>query len=141
MTNIIYNKGKTKILNAGIDLLSDTIKCALVTSSYTPDKDAHVFFDDITNEVSGTGYTAGGKALANKAINQDDTNNRAEFDADDVIWTVSTLTARAAVLYKDTGTDSTSPLIAYIDFDTDYTTSGTDFTIEWDAEGIFYLGE
>ncbi len=141
MANLIFNKGKTEILNGGIDLLSDTLKCALVTASYAPDKDAHDFFDDVTDEVSGTGYTAGGKTLANNAVNQDNTNDRAEFDADDVIWTVSTLTARAAVLYKDTGTPGASPLIAYIDFGSDYITSGTDFTIEWDAEGIFYLGE
>ncbi len=141
MANILYNKGKTEILKGGIDLLTDTIKAALVTSSYTPDKDADTFFDDVTNEVSGTGYTAGGKALANKTVTQDDTNDRAEFDADDATWTVATITARAAVVYKDTGTASTSLLIAYIDFGQDYSTLGEDFTVEWDTEGILYLGE
>jgi hypothetical protein len=141
MASLIYNKGKTEILNGGIDLLNDTIKVALVTSSYPPDKDNHDYFDDVTNEVSGTGYAAGGKALSNKAIRQDNTNDRAEFDADDVTWTVATITARGAVVYKDTGTDSTSPLIAYIDFGQDYATTGADFTIEWDSEGIQYLGE
>ncbi len=141
MVNLIYNKGKTEILNGAIDLLTDTIKVALVTSSYSPNKDTHDYFDDVTNEVSGTGYTAGGKALANKSVTQDDTNDRAEFDTDDVTWTVSTITARAVVLYKDSGTASTSPLLAYIDFGDDYTTLGEDFTVEWDTEGILYLGE
>ena len=141
MENLIYNKGKTEVLKGGIDLLTDTIKVALVTSNYTPDKDVDAFFDDVTNEVSGTGYTAGGKALANKSVTQDDINDRAVFDADDVTWTVATITARAAVLYKDTGTASTSPLIAYIDFGLDYSTLGEDFTVEWDTDGILYLGE
>ena len=153
MASLVYNKGKTEILNGGIDLLNDTIQVALVTSSYTPDKDAHDYFNDITNEVSGTGYTSGGKALTwageefgdppsqNNAVSQDNDNDRAKFDADDVVWTVATITARAAVIYKSTGDSSTSTLIAYIDFGQDYSTTGADFTIEWDSEGILYLGE
>jgi hypothetical protein len=46
-----------------IDFNSDAIKVALCTSAYTPDQDGHDFFNDITNEVTGTGYTAGGAAL------------------------------------------------------------------------------
>jgi hypothetical protein len=142
MASLIYNKGKTEILNGGIDLLNDTIKVALVTSSYTPDKDVHDYFNDITNEASGSGYNPENHpSLTNKAITQDDTNDRAEFDADDVTWSAATLTARGAILYKSTGTDSTSTLIAYIDFGEDFSVSDEDFTIIWDSEGILYLGE
>jgi hypothetical protein len=143
MASLIYNKGKTEILNGGIDLLNDTIKVALVESSYTPNKDNHDFFNDITDEVSGTGYTAGGEVLSNKSVEQDNTNERAEFDADDTVWVTSTITARAAILYKfiDDENPSTNPLIAYIDFGADYSTINEDFTIEWDSEGILYLGE
>jgi hypothetical protein len=141
MASLIYNKGKVEFLKGEIDLEDDAIKCALVTSSYTPDKDADEYFDDVTNEVSGTGYTAGGKALTNKSVNDDDVNDQAEFDADDTTWAVATITARAAVIYKDTGVASTSPLIAYIDFGEDFSTSGADFTVEWDSEGILALGE
>ena len=141
MASLIYNIGKKEILSGEIDLTNDTIKVALVTSSYSPDKDAHEHFDDITNEVVGSPYVAGGATLANKAFNADDANDRGEFDADDVTWSVATLTARAAIIYKSTGTAATSTLIAYVDFGQDYSTSGEDFTIEWDAEGILYLGE
>jgi hypothetical protein len=123
-------------MNGGIDLDSDTIRLALVTSSYTPDQDAHEYFDDVTNEVSGTGYTADGAALANKAVTQDNTDNEGVFDADDVEWANSTITARAGVLWKDTGTDATSPLIRYVDFGQDKSTSGTTFKVTWPAEGI-----
>ncbi|TES90337.1 MAG: hypothetical protein E3J88_04325 [Anaerolineales bacterium] len=141
MTSFIYNIGKKEILSGEIDLTNDTIKVALVTSSYSADKDAHEHFDDITNEVVGTPYVAGGATLANKSFNADNTNDRGEFDADDVTWSVATLTARAAIVYKSTGVAATSTLFAYWDFLSDYSTSGEDFTIEWDSEGVLYLGE
>lgn len=141
MASLIYNQGKLDIFNQNIDMLNDTIKVALVTAAYTPDKDAHQYFDDITNEIAGTGYTAGGETLGTKAIDGDDANDRAEFDAADVTWSVATFTCRAGILYKDTGTPSTSPLIAYIDFGQDISPSAADFSILWDAEGIIYLGE
>lgn len=141
MANVIYNSFKQKIMNGSIDLDTDTIKVALVTSSYTPDQDAHDFFDDVTNEVSASGtYSAGGATLANKTVTQDNTDNEGVFDADDVSFTSATITARAAVIYKSTGTASTSPLIAYIDFGSDKTSSSGTFTITWASEGILNLG-
>jgi hypothetical protein len=139
MADVIFNSFKKKIMDGSIDLDTDTIKVALVTSIYTPDQDAHDFFDDITNEVSGTGYTAGGASLANKAVTADNTDNEGVFDADDVTWGSSTITARGAVLYKSTGTASTSPIIAYIDFGSDKVSSAGNFMIAWAAEGILNL--
>lgn len=139
MADVIYNSFKRDIMNGSIDLDTDTIKVALVTSSYTPDQDAHDKFDDITNEVSGTGYTAGGATLANKAVTADNTDNEGVFDADDVSWTTSTITARGAVIYKSTGTASTSNLICYIDFGSDKVSSASTFSIAWAAEGILNL--
>lgn len=139
MADVIYNSFKKKIMDGSIDLDTDTIKVALVTSTYTPDQDAHDFFDDVTNEVVGTGYTAGGASLANKAVTADNTDNEGVFDADDVAWTTSTITARGAVLYKSTGTASTSALIAYLDFGSDKISTAGTFTIQWNAEGILNL--
>ncbi|HEX8609330.1 MAG TPA: hypothetical protein VF679_11875 [Pedobacter sp.] len=139
MADVIYNSFKKKIMDGSIDLDTDTIKVALVTSSYTPDQDAHDFFDDVTNEVTGTGYTAGGATLANKTVTADNTDNEGVFDADDVSWTTSTITARGAVIYKSTGTASTSPIIAYIDFGADKTSTAGTFQITWAAEGILNL--
>ena len=139
MANVVYNNFKKNIMNGSIDLDTDTIKVALVTSSYTPDQDADEFFDDVTNEVSGTGYTAGGATLASAAVTEDTTNDLGKFDAADVTWSSSTITARGAVIYKSTGTASTSPLIAYIDFGADKSSSAGDFTIQWSSSGILTL--
>lgn len=61
-----YGKGIAALVNKEIDFDSDTIKMLLTTSAYTPDFDAHDYRDDVTNEVSGTGYTAGGATLGSK---------------------------------------------------------------------------
>ena len=141
MANLMYNAGKKKLLDGSIDWLTETIKVALVTSGYSPNQDTHDFFDDVTNEVVGAGYTAGGATLAGKAVTQDDTNNRGVCDADDVTWAAATITARGAVVYKSTGVASTSPLICYIDFGADKTSSGGDLKIEWNAAGVVYVGD
>ena len=139
MANVFYNNGKKNLLNGTIDLDTNTIKIMLVTSSYTPNADSHDFKDDITNEVSGTGYTAGGATLAGCAVTADTTNDRGKFDANDVVWSTATITARGAVIYKDTGTASTSPIIGYIDFTTDKTATAGDFTIQFNADGVLYI--
>lgn len=140
MADVIYNSYKGKVLGAAIDHDTDTIKVALVTSSYTPDQDTHDFFDDVTNEVTGTGYTAGGATIGSPTITVDTTDNEGVFDGADVTWTTSTITARGAVVYKSTGTASTSALICYLDFGSDQSSSAGDFTIQWGAEGIINLG-
>lgn len=142
MADVIYNSFKADLLKGifNFGAAGDVIKVALVTSSYTPDQDSHGFFDDITNEVTGSGYTAGGETLSNQAVTQDNTDNEGVADGDDVTWPASTITARGAVIYKSTGTASTSPLCAYLDFGSDKASSGGDFTIQWDSEGIINVG-
>ena len=139
MADVIYNSFKVQIGNGGIDFDTDDIKGALVTSGYTPDQDSHDFFDDITNEVVGAGYSAGGMSLTTKTVTQDNTDNEGVYSADNLTWTSSTITARGLVLYKDTGTPATSPLICYFDFVSDKTSSSSDFTVQWAAEGILNL--
>src|ERR1044071_4734283 len=140
MASVIYNSFKRDIMNGALDLDSDTIKVMLVTSSYTADQDAHTKRSDVTNEVSGTGYSSGGSALANKAVTADNTDNEGVFDADDLTWSTSTITARAAVLYKSRGgASSADELLCYIDFGADKSSSAGNFTLQWDAEGIINL--
>ena len=119
-----------------LDLDSDTIKIMLVTSSYTPDFGAHDFKADVSNEVSGTNYTAGGNTLSSLALTQ--TGGTIKFDAADTSWSSATITdARGAVIYDDTLTDD--PLIAYIDFGANYSSTNGTFTIAFNAGGIFTI--
>lgn len=139
MASGVYNNYKVRALGSGtmVDLDGDTIKLALLTSSYTPDFDAHDFFDDVSaNEVGASGtYSAGGATLS-VTLTQDNTDNEGVFDATDVSFTSATITARYAVIYKSTGVSSTSPLIALIDFGSNQTSSAGTFAITFAAEGI-----
>ncbi len=138
MAITFYNSFKKKIMDGSIDLDTDTIKMALVSSAYTPDIDAHDFWDDVVaNEVGASGtYSAGGATLANKAVTQDNTDNEGVFDADDVSFTSATITARYAIFYKSTGVNSTSALICYDDFTTDKISTAGTWSYTVPAEGI-----
>lgn len=139
VTAKVYGPALASLASASINWGSDTIKVALATSSYTPDQDAHDFFNDITNEVTGAGYTAGGATLGSKTSNYTTGTNTQTLDAADTSWTTSTITARYAIIYKSTGTGSTSPLIGYVDFGADVSSSGGTFQITWDAAGLFTI--
>jgi hypothetical protein len=137
MASKLYGNFLLKALNKEIDFDSDTIKVALVSSSYTPDQDAHDYWNDVSSyEVTGTGYTAGGATLASKTATYDSATNVIVLDAADTTWSSSTITARYAVIYDSTGTASTSPLIGYVDFGSDQSSTSGNFTITWDSTGI-----
>lgn len=132
-----YGKFFISLANKEIDLNSDTIKGALVTSAYTFDQDAHDYFNDITNEVVGTGYTAGGATVANPSIAYDTGTNVFKFDGDDLAWAASTITARGLVIYDSTpASDATRPLIAFVDFGADFISSAGAFNVAFAAAGI-----
>lgn len=125
MANALYAKGKEKILSGSINLPSDTIKAALLSSAYTANLSTDEFWSGISANVLNTPQT-----LASKSV------TGGVFDAADVTFTAVTSgsTVKAVVLYKDTGTASTSPLLAYIDTITGFplATNGGDITVTWD---------
>ena len=140
MANVIYNAFKANLHtidwsdNAGTD-----IKVMLVTSAYTYDIDLHEFIDDVTNEITGVGYTAGGVLTATRTVTRNDGTNEVFYDADDATWTSSTITARGAVVYVDSGAPSTSPLICYVDFLQDKSSDLGNFVVQWGLEGVFKI--
>ena len=138
MPSKLYGQFLQQALNKEIDWDTDTIKVALLSNAYTPDQDAHNYFDDVVaNEVTGTGYTQGGITLANKTNTYNSATNVIVLDADDVTWSSSTITARYAVVYDASpATNATRPLIGYVDFGSDQSSSNGNFTITWDATGI-----
>ena len=136
MANLVYNRFMYNLMKKLVDLEGDTIKCGLLTDAYTPGEDDDVWADVSGDEASGVGYTADGATLANKTVTQDDVNDRGVFDADDVAWANSTITARYAVLYDTTVSSS---LICLIDFEEGKSTTDQDFHIVWHADGIIIL--
>ena len=132
-----YGLGVSHIANAAVDWDTDTLKCMLTTSAYTPDQDTHDFRNDVTNEITGTGYSAGGVTLASTTRTYDTASNEVRLDAADISWTSATFTARYAVIYKSRGgASSADELVAWIDFASDQSVSAGTFSIQWASDGL-----
>lgn len=131
---------KQLIDTLGVSLESETlIGVLMVEDGYTPDYNAHNFRDDITNEVSGTAYTAGGETLTSTELTL--SAGILTYDAADVSWASSTIpNAMAAVGYVDRGgASSADELIWLSDFVTAASTTNGTFTIQWHSSGILTL--
>jgi len=129
MATIIYTSFFEDLARGAIDLDTDTIKVLLTTSTYAENKDGHTKRSDVTNEVTGTGYTAGGNTAA-ITITKDLVNDRLDVTLGGTTWPTSTITARKAVYYKSRGgAASADELIAVIDNGTDVTSTGATFTL------------
>jgi hypothetical protein len=133
-----YGQAALHLARKRCDLLNDTVKLTLHTSTYTPDQDVHDFQDDLANELSTAGgYTAGGVTLANKTVAYTAGTNTVTFDADDVTISNSTLTWRTAVISDTTpGTAATNPLLAYYQGDADTVSTGGPTTITVASVGL-----
>lgn len=143
VTAFVYTNAAKAFVNGTISWKASggsAFKCALLTSSYTPDQDADEFWDDISaNEVSGDGYSAGGASMTTADPTVDTGTNETRMDANDVSWSDSTITARYAVVYYASGTPATSNLVACINFGEDKISSTGTFTITWAATGVFKI--
>ena len=126
MANALYDKGRQRVLEGQFNWLTDTIKVLMVdTGAYTVNLGTHEFLSDIASSARiTTPVTLTGKATAGGAA-----------DAADVTFSaVSGPSIEALIIYKDTGTEATSPLIAYIDTATGLpiTPNGGDIIVTWD---------
>ena len=145
MASVILNEFKRASAAGETDLNADDIRVRLVMGNTTCDteNDGIVNIADYATVDVCDGANYVDKALANEAVNKDDANDRAEFDADDVEWTalgVGTRTTAGVLIYKYVdGTDANDLAIAYLEFAGPITHDGTDFSITWNAEGILQL--
>lgn len=140
MADAIFNQFKAKIMDGTIDLANNDIRIALLDSAHTTNIDTQHYWDEVSaNEVSGSGYTAGGELLTGKAVTIDDTDDEGVFDASDITWSNATITARYAVMYHSTSQASTSDLVAVYDFGADKSSTNGDFTLSFNAEGAINL--
>jgi hypothetical protein len=133
MASLVYNSFLDDLAKGNVDMDSDTFYVMLVTSTYTADKDTHTKRSDVTNEVSGTGYTAGGSASA-VTVTKDTTNDRLDLSFANVSWTNATITARAAVIYKHRGgAASADELVAYVDFGSNVSSTNAAFAVTFSS--------
>ncbi len=122
-----------------IDFNADTIKALLTSSSHTPNQDTHDYADDITNEVSGTGYTTGGQTITGKTDGYTSGTNTWKLACDDITWTTVTITDVKNIHFIDTtpGTAGTNPLIVYAVIDAILTPNAGNLTFDLDGTNGF----
>ena len=134
MANALYPKWKEQLLQftANNNLSAGTVKVALVDTGVYTYNSANQFYSSVSSAVVGTPQTIGSKTFTNGV-----------FDGADVTFTTVTgASIEALVLYVDTGSAATSPLVAYIDTSVTglpVTPNGGDISITWNASGIFAL--
>ncbi|KAB7755189.1 hypothetical protein [Mycolicibacterium mucogenicum] len=134
----MYGKFGLSLANKEINLNTDTFKFLLTTNAYTIDKDAHQYLSSITNEVVGTGYTAGGVTLSPLTVTYDAANDRVKWVGSNPAWNPLTVTgARRGVFYDDTAPNK--PLVSWVDLGQDYNLTAANFSIPWDALGTGYI--
>jgi hypothetical protein len=131
ITQAMATSFKVGILSADFDFDTGTtqvFKIALFTSSATLSAATTAY--STSNEVSGTGYSAGGNVLTISQV-PTSTGTTAFLDFADTTWSTSTITARGALIYLANGT--TNPAIAVLDFGGDKTSTAGNFTIQFPA--------
>lgn len=128
MASIAFHKFLQTALKGDLDFDTVTVNVMLVASGYTPDKD-HDYRNDITNEITGTGYTAGG-ATVTATLTRDTANDRIDITFAAASWPSSTLTARYAVYYiARGGASSADDLIMLDDFGANITSTADTFSL------------
>jgi hypothetical protein len=114
---------KVDILEGKQNVASDTLKMALYTAYATLDQDTAAYTS--TNEISGTGYTAGGQTLSNVSIQS--SSNTVYVSFDNVVWNPAQFTTRGALVYNSTKSNAS---IAVLDFGSDkIQTANNTFTV------------
>tara|TARA_R100000781_G_scaffold67223_1_gene42391 strand:- start:1080 stop:1520 length:441 start_codon:yes stop_codon:yes gene_type:complete len=131
ITQAMATSFKVAILNGEMDFsadTSDTFKIALYTSSATLSAATTAY--TTSNEVSGTGYTAGGNSLTISTAPTDGGSGTTAFlDFADVTWSSATITARGALIYRNSG--SGNPAVAVLDFGADKSSTGGNFVVQF----------
>lgn len=128
MASLTFDSFFDDVFKGNVVPNTDTFYMMLVTSSYTPNQGTNTKRSDVTNEVSGTGYTSGGAAVT-CTVQKDTGLHQNKLSFSNPSWASSTITARAGVIYKRRGgAASADELVAYADFGSNITSTNGTFT-------------
>jgi hypothetical protein len=137
MADGLYLKGIEQMGLGAINLETDTIHLVPMATTYTPNYTTENFYSDVSASIAAG---ASEIALTSLAFDIDTGNTRVEFDSADVSETSQTFSSNKFIIKKDTGVDSTSPLICCIEF-----AEGTlapvdgDFNVTVNVEGFYSI--
>lgn len=130
MASANYSNLPLHLANGAINFSTASFKCLLHSSVPSEaNLDAWVNRSDVTNEVTGTGYAAGGTAVTATVSAVDATNNRVSITFSNPSWSASTITALAASVYLNSGSATTDKLVSMIDFGGSVSSTNGTFTV------------
>lgn len=130
MASFIFNSAVRDEAVGAIDYDTDSFFVMLLSAAAEPNKDTWTKRSDVTNEVTGTGYTAGGAAVVVSVGAVETANDRVDISLGGKVWSAATITARYALYYKARGgAASADELVAVNDFGADVTATAADFTL------------
>jgi len=133
MIRTFYTNAKKLLLSGGLDLDAN-IYLALCDSSYVPNITTHTVYTDLTHEIVGAGYTAGGIALAGLVATADNVNYEGMLDATDPQWLgLMAANVQYIVFYQSTGSKY---LIGYIDLESPATYAPKNVSVVFHADGL-----
>jgi hypothetical protein len=134
----VYGPALGSILSKKVDWVNDSVKFACLDATYTPNQDTHEFFSDVSSfEAAGSGYVTGGYVVTGRTATYDSGTNTLTLDCANPSLTAATIDFQTIVFYVNTGTPSTSPLICYVQFDTEQSPVAQDVTFSVPATGLF----
>jgi hypothetical protein len=148
MASAIPNTALSRLISADIDLDGDDIRARLVMTNTTCDTEIDAINDladySTIDASDATGYDD--VALTSKAVNTDDTNDRAEFDANNASFSDlsgdATRDYKGVLIYKHVdGTDANDLPVAFIQFSSNIPSTATQVDVPWDSEGILQIAK
>ena len=141
MASGLYQAVKQSIwdrsIHSGVDIDTDSLKLLLASADQSGNLNTHQDRADVTQEVTGTNYSAGGVAVSGVTVTA--SAGTVTIDATDVTFSNVTIAAiRGSILYKSSGTDTTDLLIAWHDHGAQSVTTA-DYIVQWNASGLWTM--
>lgn len=137
----IWNlEGLYRVNNQQVNWTSATIK-VMACNAFTINQSTQTVIGDVSsNQITATGYIAGGATLTSKVFNKNVASLRTEFQAANTTWTITgTMSAQIFVFYVDTGTPSTSYILGYDDKGTAQSRTNDDFVLEYPSTNVLTI--
>lgn len=139
MASNVKNIAKSRMMSGDMDLNTDDMRlfACMTNTTFDTDIDTDNTGSYTLDEMDGTNYAR--VTLANEAVNTDDTNDRGEFDADDVSWTSlgnGTRQMQGVGIHEFITNDAGSFPLCWVEFSGTINPGGSNMTITWNAEGI-----
>ena len=138
MADVVFNAMYVNLWKAQFNWLSDDIRCALMSDSFTPDKDTMETWADVSGEIPATGgSTAGGKSLTGKTLDKDNTNDLVKLGANNPLWDLLMASNVRYALYYKWATLAADRLLLWAkDFGSNQNPNNVPFVVQHDAAGV-----